>query len=66
LAGAGAMLRTRLVRRGVAVSMLGILLTAANLEAAVPPALEPATAQGGCAIAGKTVLNCHEEASRAR
>jgi hypothetical protein len=45
------LLRERLLRRGVALAVLGALLSAATVEAALPAALEQATLQGAAALA---------------
>jgi len=49
-------LRNRLVRRGVTLAILGTLLTASNLQAAVPAVLTQATLQGASAAAGNAAL----------
>jgi RNA polymerase sigma factor (sigma-70 family) len=49
-------LRSRLVRRGVTLAILGTLLSASTLEAAVPAALQAVTLQGAAAAATNAPL----------
>lgn len=49
-------LRDRLVRRGVSLSILGTLLSIGNTQAAVPVALAQATLQGATAVASHAPL----------
>jgi RNA polymerase sigma factor (sigma-70 family) len=47
------LLRSRLVRRGVTLAVLGTLLSASNLQAAVPAALAQGTLQSAVALTSK-------------
>ncbi|MCI0680965.1 MAG: sigma-70 family RNA polymerase sigma factor [Gemmataceae bacterium] len=50
------LLRNRLVRRGVTLSVLGALLSGGSVQAAVPAALTQATVHGAAALAGHAPL----------
>jgi RNA polymerase sigma factor (sigma-70 family) len=50
------LLRARLGRRGITLAALGTLLSAGEVEAAIPPALQAATLKGASAVGNGTAL----------